>query len=151
MKPKNYREIDRELNSTLREYSIYFLGLEQENTVSTVDILNEMPYTSSEIKEDLETLETQDLVSYTETDYEPTGFYKPEQNPEIRVLKSKGVKEILEKTETFSEDEVFEYNNIEELKGLEADQIVLSKRGRDYIERTQLYSLSDPLKTVFRR
>lgn len=111
---------DKEMTGSTREYLIYFIGLEEQGTVSLNDFASEMPYENSDIAEDLEYLEKTDIMD---------SYYG-----KIKPIETKGFNKILEDTH-FSETEETEY--------------YLSEKGKNHMYSLELDKISRQLKETF--
>ena len=130
MRDKNGEYIDAALESSTREFMIYFMGLgnSENHETSAYDLVIEMPYSEDEILRDIDILEKE---GYLKTNHSlPV-------NPENQILypeKTKGFNDVLSNTD---------FGEIDE------KPVKITSKAEEYIQRTNLDSLETSIKQVF--
>lgn len=106
---------------TAKEFAIYFLGLEEDGTVTLEELSEELPYSEEIIVERLENLKQQ---NYIDSVYEES----------LKPTKTQGFEEKL-------------YNVRQET--VEEERYWLTDEGREYIEEMELEGIKESLEYVF--
>jgi|APHM01.1.fsa_nt_gi hypothetical protein len=123
--------IDHELDGSLREYMLYFVGLDEDASepqdleLAASRLLKEVPYSCSRVKEDLERLEDGGYINLDNLE---------SLDSDIHPVETDGFDDILE-------DTVY--------SPVETTTVSLEDRGIQYVEETDLFYLQDSLGDTF--